>query len=455
MIALSDVDILFSDFVFSNTSATHIYHVFNSNIAINDFLLNDVMISDSFLSSSDSNIVINSFTYVNGNCQNSSGLFDLRNGYLNITNFNISEFMGSLFALNGVEYSVLQHVSLHELQSDTVFLFVNISISISDVSILYSNVDVVFESYNSLIFLDELNSIGLNSSTIVNASSSVLILNHVNFSQLLTVRALRLLDVTLELNYFSISHSILTSGFIMTCSTNSTLLSVDITNINENFNSSSDSSDNYLFVIRGGFFSSQNSHFSHVYSNFLMLESSVASFHRAEISNIIGSPLFNIVDSHLNLSSITLTQTNADVLLTCLHCTGSMDHLLIENSSFTSLFHLDYGYMSFNTTSLTKINTSLVFETFNCNVTINHLDIGFMRIYKSFIYSEFSIIVMSSINAAYIRDASDPLFMFNHSELTVVDIFCLQLSVQYSLYGFISSNFRSFFEKFQYVICHI
>ncbi|KAL0244349.1 hypothetical protein GEMRC1_008433 [Eukaryota sp. GEM-RC1] len=94
--------------------------------------------------------------------------------------------------------------------------------------------------------------------------------------------------------------------------------------------------------------------------------------------------------------------------------------------------------MSFNTTSLTKVNTSLVFELFNSNVTINHLDIDIMRINKSFLYSEFSIIVMSSINAVYIRDACDPLFMFNRSEFTVVDF--LLSAIECSIFSFTDSS---------------
>ncbi|KAL0245298.1 hypothetical protein GEMRC1_009377 [Eukaryota sp. GEM-RC1] len=132
-----------------------------------------------------------------------------------------------------------------------------------------------------------------------------------------------------------------------------------------------------------------------------------------------------------------------------------MNNLLIENSSFTSLIHLDHGSMSFNTTSLTKVNTSLAFEIFDSNVIINHLDIDSMRINKSFLYSEFSIIVMSSINASYIRDASDPLFMFNRSQFTVVDI--LLSAVECSIFSFKDSSavISALFDKFQHVICHI
>ncbi|KAL0245282.1 hypothetical protein GEMRC1_009361 [Eukaryota sp. GEM-RC1] len=80
-----------------------------------------------------------------------------------------------------------------------------------------------------------------------------------------------------------------------------------------------------------------------------------------DLSDSLSAHIFNVSDSPFNLSSIILNHSNADAFITCLHCNGSMDNLLIENSSFTSLFHLDYGSMSFNTTSLTKINTSLAF----------------------------------------------------------------------------------------------
>ncbi|KAL0244731.1 hypothetical protein GEMRC1_008813 [Eukaryota sp. GEM-RC1] len=363
-----------------------------------------------------------------------------------VTNFNISHSTGSLFALDSVESSLCEQIEFHHLHSATVFHFVGTIASMSNISILYSDVGVVFESDNSLILVDSFNSIGLNSSTtfkvdssnvcvsnfysitsrsrsMLNGSSSVVHLNDSIISNMFASCVVEVIDVTLALNYFKISNSVLTSGIMFMEATNTTFLSVEFQQINENLKYPIDFNIIHLLNVRGGSLFVQNSVFVHIYSNLLLLNSSDVSFQTVQISNFFGSSIFNIADSRLGLSSIILTHSNADVLLTCLRCNGSMDNLLIDNSSFTSLFHLDYGSMSINTTSLTKLNTSLVFESFNSNVTVDHLDQDDLRITKSFLYSELSTVRLSSISITIIRDASGPLFEFDESELSAVHLF--------------------------------
>ncbi|KAL0244661.1 hypothetical protein GEMRC1_008743 [Eukaryota sp. GEM-RC1] len=457
---LSDVDTGFSNFTFSNTSVTRVYHVSNSTISINDFVLGGLLISDSFLSSTDSDVVIDYFYCQNTNLGSSFGLFMITKGSFVVTNLNISHSNGSLFDLDNVQSSLFEQIELHHLQSETVFHFVGTNTSISNITILYSDVGVVFESDNSLIIVDSFNSIGLNSSTtfkvdssnvcvsnfysttsrsrsMLNGSSSVVHLNDSHISNMFASCVVEVIDVSLALNYLKISNSVLTSGIMFMEATNTTFLSVEFQQINENLKYPIDFNIVHLLNVRGGSLFVQNSVFVHIYSNLLLLNSSDVAFQTAQISNFFGSSIFNILDSRLDLSSIILTHPNANVLLTCLHCNGSMDNLLIENSSFTSLFHLEYGSMSFSTTSLTKINTSLVFEIFNSNVTINHLDQDTLRLTKSFLYSELSTVRLSSINITNIRDSSGPLFEFNHSEITAIDLFLSK--IECSIFSFSDS----------------
>ncbi|KAL0244254.1 hypothetical protein GEMRC1_008339 [Eukaryota sp. GEM-RC1] len=158
-------------------------------------------------------------------------------GYFVPTNFNISHSTGSLFVLDNVESSLFGQIELHHLHSETVFHFVGTNTSISNISILYSDVGVVFESDNSLMIVDSFNSIGLNSSTtfkvessnvcvsnfysttsrsrsMLNGSSSVVRLNDSLISSLFATSAFEVIDVSLALNYFKISNSVLTSGIM-------------------------------------------------------------------------------------------------------------------------------------------------------------------------------------------------------------------------------------------------
>ncbi|KAL0244201.1 hypothetical protein GEMRC1_008286 [Eukaryota sp. GEM-RC1] len=402
MFTLNECDLSFSDFMMSNTSASRVYHVSNSIIVMNHFLLHHMSISNTFLFSTDCSIIIDSVSISSTNLESSLGFFNLMEGSLFLNKLNTSESSGSLVALNKVGSCFIENTIISYNQAEFGFLIVNSNVSLFNISVVFSSFNVLFEPTNSHLFVDSLCSVGMNSTSVFDGSTSVLRLNDVSLSKLITDHVFDLSDSTLELNLAKVFDSILTTGFLLTTSANSTIHVLDFHQINEGSN---DSSESYSI-----------------------------NTNLAAISN----NLFNIVDSHLVLSSIILTHSNADLLLTCLHCNGSMNNLLIENSSFTSLFHLDDGSMSFDTTYLTKVDTSLVVELFSSNVIINHLDIDSMRINKSFLYSEFSIIEMSSINAAYIRDASDPLFMFNHSEFTAVDF--LLSAIECSIFSFTDSS---------------
>ncbi|KAL0245201.1 hypothetical protein GEMRC1_009281 [Eukaryota sp. GEM-RC1] len=430
-------------------------------LVVNDFVSDGLLISDSFIYSNISDIVVDYFHCENTHFEDSFGSFRLTKGSVVVTNFNISHSTGSLFVLDNVESSLFEQIELNHLHSANVFHFVGTIASMSNISILYSDVGIVFESDNSLILVDSFYSIGLNSSTsfkvdssnvyvsnfysttsrsvsMLNGSSSVVRLNDSHISNLFASCVVEVFDVSLAINYFKISNSDLTSGIMFMEDTNATFLSVEFQQINENLKYPNDFNVIHLLNIRGGSLYVQNSSFGHIDSNLFVLNSSDVSFQTVQISNFFGSSIFNIADSRLVLSSIILTHSNADVLLTCLHCTGSMDNLLIENSSFTSLYHLDYGTMSFNTTSLTKVNTSLVLEIFNSNVTVNHLEADAFRTYKYFLYSELSSVRLSSISITNIRDASGPLFEFYQSELSAVDL-CLS-EIECLLFSFTDSS---------------
>ncbi|KAL0243372.1 hypothetical protein GEMRC1_005933 [Eukaryota sp. GEM-RC1] len=182
-------------------------------------------------------------------------------------------------------------------------------------------------------------------------------------------------------------------------------------------------SDGYLFNIVGGIFVLNDLKLGEIYHNVFFIESTCTIIQAVDISNIFGSSLFNAFDSHLDLSSFILTHCSMDLLLTCLHCNGSVDNLVIENSSFTSLFYIDDVSMRFNATSLTKVNAFSVFEIFNSNFTVSHLNDDTLRIDKLYMYSELSTVRLSSIIITNVRVASDHLFVFNHSELSAVDLY--------------------------------
>ncbi|KAL0244199.1 hypothetical protein GEMRC1_008284 [Eukaryota sp. GEM-RC1] len=436
--------------ILSNTSATRVHFVLSSVLAVNDFVLDGLLIFDSLIYSNNSDIVIDYFHCENTHFEQSLGSFRLTEGSVVVKNFNISNSNGSLFILDNVESSLFTQIELNHFHSETVFHFVGTNTSISNITILYSDVGVVFESDNSLIIVDSFNSIGLNSSTtfkvdssnvcvsnfysttsrsrsMLNGSSSVVHLNDSHISNMFASCVVEVIDVSLALNYFKISNSVLTSGIMFMEATNTTFLSVEFQQINENLKYPIDFNIIHLLNVRGGSLFVQNSIYVHIYSNLLLLNSADVSFQTVQISNFFGSSIFNMADSRLVLSSIILTHSNADLLLTCLHCNGSMNTLLIEDSSFTSLFHLDYGSMSFSTTSLTKVNTSSVFEIFNSTVTVTYLKEDILTLYKGFFYSEFSTVRLSSIIIANLRDASGLLFEFDHSELTVDDLYLSEI----------------------------
>ncbi|KAL0244361.1 hypothetical protein GEMRC1_008445 [Eukaryota sp. GEM-RC1] len=372
---LSNVDVKFSDFVFSNTSATRVYHVSNSIIELNDFIVNDVIISASFLSSFDCTVIVESCTWTNTNFEHSIALFELSGGSLTVTNLNISETIGSLFALNNVEYSNFYNLSLFDLQSATVFLFVSSNISISNISISYSHTNIFFEFDNSLMFLDDLRFIELNSSTVFDGSSSVVTLQNVNLSRSLIAHVFNLFEVSLELNNLNISSSLLTSGFMMARSTNSTLLSVDISFNNENLNSLAGLGENYLFDLIGGLFILKNCTVLNFYDNLAFLESAIAFFETVDVIYLTGSCVFNVVDSRLFLITFRLIPYNS-ILQSQATFHDNLKSFQINQNSHVSLLQesailLDKISLFLNSSQLIFDDSVNISTTTLCLIAIN------------------------------------------------------------------------------------
>ncbi|KAL0245059.1 hypothetical protein GEMRC1_009139 [Eukaryota sp. GEM-RC1] len=259
-------------------------------------------ISNTFLFSTDCSIIIDSVSISSTNLESSLGFFNLIEGSLFSNKLNISESFGSLVSLNKVDSCFIENTIIAYIQAEFGFLIVNSNVSLFNISVVFSSFNVLFEPTNSHLFVDSLCSAGMNSTSVFDGSTSVLRLNDVSLSNLITNHVFDLSDSTLELHLAKVFDSILTTGFLLTTSTNSTIDFLDFHQINEGL---IDSSESYS------------------------INTKLAA---------ISSNLFIIVDSHLDLSSIILTQTNVNLILTCLHCNASMDSLLIENSSFTSLF---------------------------------------------------------------------------------------------------------------------
>ncbi|KAL0244724.1 hypothetical protein GEMRC1_008806 [Eukaryota sp. GEM-RC1] len=186
------------------------------------------------------------------------------------------------------------------------------------------------------MFLDDLSFIELNTSTVFDGSSSDFTLHNVNLSQLSTAYVFKLFDVTLELNNLNISpSSFLRSGFLMARSTNSTLLSVDISFNNENLNSLTGLGENYLFDLIGGLFIFKNSTVLNLCDNLAFLKSVIAFFETVDVINLNGSCVFNVVDSYLFLITFRLIPYNSILQPQALH--DSLKSFQIHQNSHVSL----------------------------------------------------------------------------------------------------------------------
>ncbi|KAL0249407.1 hypothetical protein GEMRC1_004639 [Eukaryota sp. GEM-RC1] len=80
--SLSDTDVSFIHFWFLHTYVSRVFNVLTSDVLVNHFTLDDVMISMSFFSSTDTILKIENLSCFNISLDNSSGLFHLTEGSL-------------------------------------------------------------------------------------------------------------------------------------------------------------------------------------------------------------------------------------------------------------------------------------------------------------------------------------------------------------------------------------
>ncbi|KAL0245235.1 hypothetical protein GEMRC1_009314 [Eukaryota sp. GEM-RC1] len=225
------------------------------------------MIYDSFLFSSECDVVIDSFYCENSNFENSVGLFQITDGSINISNFNIGYSTGPLFLLHNVESSLFDQIHLSDLNSGTVFLFVQSNVSLSNISVFYSSVNTIFKTDNSNLLVDGFSSTDLKSSSMFDGTASVFDLHDVSISNLTTSIVFDVFDIKLILDYFNISDSVLTSGFLVSVSSNSSFMSMNFELINTKLGKSNEYVQPYLFDLIGGSLLLENSTFEQIYGN--------------------------------------------------------------------------------------------------------------------------------------------------------------------------------------------
>ncbi|KAL0242737.1 hypothetical protein GEMRC1_005300 [Eukaryota sp. GEM-RC1] len=171
---LIDTHFTFSNTLLTNTSFAFGYNIQSSKIAISVFTLENIQVSGAFLFSIDSSISIKSFRCESTHLDDSLGLFTLSYGSLIVSTFDVYHLNGTLFDLNNMNSSIDQ-VHLSHLQSlgGTLFRFVKSNVSVSTISITYTNLNVVFKAEMSNICISQFQSISSRSLSVFDGSSSV------------------------------------------------------------------------------------------------------------------------------------------------------------------------------------------------------------------------------------------------------------------------------------------
>ncbi|KAL0228732.1 hypothetical protein GEMRC1_013352 [Eukaryota sp. GEM-RC1] len=372
-------------------------------------MLKSVRISNAFLSSTDSDIVIDFMSCFGSNFEHSLGLFKLSNGSLSATNFNISCSNGPVLLLNNV-VSILKHFYLFHLQSPSAIVTISSNVSISNFSIFHSDVDVLFLSDNSDIYIEDFSCDDSKSLSLFNGSFSFINLHSISILNLSSSHVFVTFESVMNLNDVRISSSLLTSGVMVTVSSNVTIQSSELSLLNQNFQYLTNLNENYLFDFSGGSLFIESSDFGHLYSNLFNFHSTNLNIHTVQISNFFGSFVFSVFDSYFDLFSLTVTNCTADLFMTCHHCNGTVNNFLVENSFITSLFLLNYGSVYLNSTYFRQVTAHKVFGIYSSNMTIDCLREDVLQLYDYLLYSEFSTVRLSSISLSGVRDVLYPFF---------------------------------------------
>ncbi|KAL0243235.1 hypothetical protein GEMRC1_005796 [Eukaryota sp. GEM-RC1] len=434
---LIDTDLTFTDLLLTNTSVDHVYLVQNSSIVVNDFTLENVGISDAFLFSIDSTIFINFITCKSTRFDDSFGLFTQINGSLTASNINLSYSSGPVFVLNNVNSSAIEFVNLLGVQSDAVFHVVQSHLIVADALISHSNVNRVFQMEKTHVFVRQFQSHDVQSVTVFNGSLSVVNLKDFYSSSSFTFRFFELSQSTLEISSFKLNDSIISSEFMLAKSSTATLVSLDLSVSDNSLHNSNDVGDVFLFNLNRVSFVLIDSIVDQVGNNLFYCDSTNVSLQTVLISRFSGSSIFNAFDSYLDLLKITLIQCNANLFLTCLQCNGSMNNLLVNDSTLDALFELNTVSLLIDTIFLSEVQAVTVFDTVNSNITIRDFQEHDLQLSNDLIYSRNCIVLLQSITLYDMSVASTPLFIFVHSELTVISFFLS--GIKSSIFSFNSS----------------
>ncbi|KAL0244540.1 hypothetical protein GEMRC1_008624 [Eukaryota sp. GEM-RC1] len=236
-------------------------------------------------------------------------------GSIMIELMDVSQVCTTIFSISEVDHFSVDHFNFNgncdhgTVMYETAFVFSKSNVSLSNVSLYHLHLDTVFEMVDSYMTINYLSCFDSYSLSLFDGSSSVLFLNAINISKILSSRVFNLFDTTIELDLLSISRSTFTGGFLNAESTKSTLQSVEMYLINEEMDMYSETDSSYLFDLSGGSFVLQNANVSKVSGSLFVFKKIQALFQFVQISNNWGSSVFNVFGSVLDLRAFSLFST--------------------------------------------------------------------------------------------------------------------------------------------------